>query len=156
MFAYAYPTIELPCSATNHGKGRHSRAEIVGVAAVAKHVPFKLVAPPKLVGLPRQSASLLDWAGHPAALITYGENLGGIAVIEQAAGSAGSQSLHQSAGPGGDTSALVLPTVRIGTVSGQELDTQIGTIVRFTRRGVTYTVIGSVMPYAADAAARAL
>jgi len=39
---------------------------------------------------------------------------------------------------------------------GQELATALGTMVRFTRGGVQYTVIGSVPPNAAEAAARAL
>ena len=97
--------------------------------------------------------TLLDSSGHPAALITYGQNLGGIAVIEQAA-DAGSKPTPSTRS--GESTGLALPTVKIGGVTGQELDTQLGTIVRFTRGGVTYTVIGSVMPYAADAAARAL
>jgi hypothetical protein len=49
-----------------------------------------------------------------------------------------------------------LPTVSINGATGQELDTALGTMVRFTRRGVAYTVVGSVPPAAADAAARAL
>jgi outer membrane lipoprotein-sorting protein len=138
------------------GKGRHAHTTVSGVAAVAKHLSFHLVAPSKLVGLPRQSATLLDWGGHPAALLTYGQGLGGIAVIEQVASGSGSQSLHLRTGSGENATGLALPGVRIGAASGQELDTALGTIVRFTRGGVTYTVIGSVVPYAADAAARAL
>ena len=133
-----------------HGK-RH-QAQVNGAAAVAKHVPFKLVAPGTLVGLPRRSATLLDWSGHPAALLAYGQNLGGIAVIEQTA--AGTSTTM--AKPRGDRPGLTLPTVSIGGVSGQELDTALGTMVRFTRGGVTYTVIGSVPPAAAEAAARSL
>jgi len=51
---------------------------------------------------------------------------------------------------------LSLPTVSINGATGQELDTALGTMVRFTRAGVTYTVIGSVPPPAAEAAARGL
>ncbi len=58
-------------------------AEVTGPAAVQSHLPFTLAAPTTLVGLPRQSVQLLDWDGHPAALVTYGQGLGGIAVIEQ-------------------------------------------------------------------------
>jgi hypothetical protein len=46
--------------------------------------------------------------------------------------------------------------VSINGVSGQEIDTALGTVVRFSRAGVEYTVIGSVSPRLADAAARAL
>jgi len=37
--------------------------------------------------------------------------------------------------------------------TAQELDTALGSVVRFTRSGVTYTVIGSVTPSVADTAA---
>ena len=57
---------------------------------------------------------------------------------------------------GGDHRSLSLPTVSINGITGQELDTALGTMVRFSRDGVTYTVIGSVPPVAADQAARAL
>ena len=58
---------------------------------------------------------------------------------------------------GGDRRGrLNLPTVSINGVSGQELDTALGTMVRFTRGGVTYTVLGSVVPARAKAAARGL
>jgi hypothetical protein len=117
-------------------------------------LPFTLVAPKKLVGLPRQSATLLDWGGHPAALLSYGKSLGGIAVIEQAASS--TQSLSLNGGSGGERRGISLPTVSIGGATAQELDTALGTMVRFTRGNVTYTVVGSVTPFAADAAARAL
>jgi outer membrane lipoprotein-sorting protein len=127
-------------------------ADVTGVAAVARHVPFQLRAPAKLVGLPLQSATLLDWSGTPAALITYGQNLGGIAVIEQSAKSASGQ-LQSS---GGHHRGLSLPTVSINGATGQELDTALGTVVRFTQSSVAYTVLGSVPPAAADAAARAL
>ncbi|HEY8763645.1 MAG TPA: hypothetical protein VIM18_05635 [Solirubrobacteraceae bacterium] len=130
----------------------HKHADVHGAAAVAKHVPFTLVAPSKLVGLPRRSVTLLDWAGHPAALVTYGENLGGIAVIEQKGGA-------QTAAPkttGEHHHGLSLPTVSINGATGTELDTALGTMVRFTRGGVAYTIVGSVPAAAADAAARAL
>jgi outer membrane lipoprotein-sorting protein len=136
--------------ARNHRK-RH--AEVNGTAAVARHLRFKLRAPSKLVGLPRRSVSLLDWGGSPAALVAYGQNLGGVAVIEQTAGSA--KSAARSTG-GERHAGLSLPTVSINGITGQELDTALGTMVRFTRGGVMYTVVGSVPAIAADAAARAL
>jgi outer membrane lipoprotein-sorting protein len=131
---------------------RASHRAIRGVAAVAKRVPFALTAPKTLVGLPRRGVTLLDWGGHPAALIGYGENLGGMVVIEQPADSGGSA----SASSPGDHSGLSLPTVSINGATGEELDTALGTMVRFTRGGVSYTVIGSVPPAAADLAARGL
>ncbi len=145
--------VSLPAGtgAAAHARGRGRHQEVTGAAAVAKRLPFTLVAPDKLVGLPRRSVSLMDWSGSPGALITYGQNLGGIAVIEQPAqgGAAGAQ--H-----GGDGSGLSLPSVSINGATGQELDTALGSVVRFTRAGVSYTVLGSVPAAAADAAARAL
>lgn len=133
---------------------KHSQA-ITGVSAVAAKLPFKLNAPSQLVGLPRRSVTVLSWGHEPAALITYGQNLGGIAVIEQLplAKSAGT-STNTEARDGG--SGLNLPTVSINGATGQELDTALGTMVRFTRAGVAYTVVGSVPAAAADAAARGL
>jgi hypothetical protein len=127
-------------------------ARVSGVAAVAGHVPFTLAAPAALAGLPREGVTLLDWGGKPAALTTYGKGLGGIAVIEQSASS-------QAAAPstsGSDHGGLNLPTVSINGATGQELATPLGTVVRFTQGGVAYTVLGSVAPYAAETASRAL
>jgi hypothetical protein len=131
---------------------KHGRAhrDVTGAAAVAKKVPFALTAPKTLVGLPRRSVSMIDMNGTAAALVTYGQNLGGIAVIEQAAQpGAASQA-------GGDKRGLSLPGVTINGATGHELDTALGTVVQFTRGGVDYTVLGSVPAAAADAAARAL
>ncbi|HXD65545.1 MAG TPA: hypothetical protein VNV17_13065 [Solirubrobacteraceae bacterium] len=127
-------------------------AQVRGVAAVARRVPFTLSAPKALAGLPREDASLLDWGGKPAALVTYGQGLGGIAVIEQS----GASSSAASSGAGSGSSSLNLPSVSINGATGQELATPLGTVVRFTHGGVGYTVLGSVAPYAAETAARAL
>jgi outer membrane lipoprotein-sorting protein len=133
--------------------GKHA-ASVTGAAAVAAKVHFALVSPTKLVGLPRHTVRLLDWGGSPAALVSYGQNLGGIVVIEQAA--SGAKAPSSSSSRSGHDSALSLPTVSIHGVTGQELDTALGTMIRFTRAGVSYTVLGSVPPVAAEAAARGL
>jgi outer membrane lipoprotein-sorting protein len=123
--------------------------------AIAAKLAFKLDAPATLSGLPRQSVSLVDFgARSKGALVTYGQNLGGILVLEQPASSGGT-SLNLTAG-GDHHHGLSLPTVSLGGVTGSELDTALGTMVRFTRGNVSYTVLGSVPPAAADAAARAL
>ena len=98
------------------------------------------------------TVTLLDWGGHPAALVSYGQNLGGVAVIEQPAASAARARLERASSGGREHHGLSLPTVSINGVTGQELDTALGTVVRFTRGGVTYTVVGSVPAAAADAA----
>jgi hypothetical protein len=132
-----------------HAQAKH--AHVSGVAAVARHVSFTLAAPKALAGLPRADVSLLDWGGKPAALVTYGQGLGAIAVIEQ---SASGQAAPSAASSG--RGALNLPSVSINGATGQELATPLGTVVRFTRSGVAYTLLGSVTPYAAETAARAL
>ena len=148
------PTATAAGTLGKKGNRRGQHAQVTGVKAVASRLPFALVAPGKLVGLPRQSVSLLEMGGHAGALVTYGQNLGGIAVIEQP--STGTRSINLSTGSGDQARGVSLPSVSIRGATGQELDTALGTLVRFTRGGVTYTVVGSVTPYAADAAARAL
>jgi hypothetical protein len=134
----------------------HAASKVHGIAAVDAAVPFKLSAPAKLAGLPRQDAQLLDWGGHPAALVTYGQNLGGIAVIER---QPDPNKAKQSQAPKGRTDGegqTRLPTLSINGATGTELATALGTVVQFDRGGVSYVVIGSVPPQAAEAAARGL
>jgi outer membrane lipoprotein-sorting protein len=131
-----------PAEAGRHHGGRRA---VTGMGAVAGALPFKLSAPAKLVGLPRHEIRLIDWDGSPAALVTYGRNLGGIAVVERKA---------EGATPA--RGELRLPKVSINGATGEELGTALGTLVRFERGGVAYTVLGSVPPAAAEAAARGL
>jgi outer membrane lipoprotein-sorting protein len=137
------------------GKEKAGKAHVQATtpAQVQAKLPFTLAAPDNVVGLNRQSVSALNWSGSPAALVTYGEGLGGIAVIEQ---TASGQSSSQSSGGG---SGLSLPTVTINSaknISGQELSTPLGTVLTFSTGGVDYTVLGSVPAVAANAAAKAL
>jgi hypothetical protein len=130
---------------------RHGKRAITGLNAVASHVSFPLAAPSALAGLTRTSVSLI---GHGSALIVYGQGLGGIYVIEQPASSASS-----SAGPGSappDQPGLHLPSVTINGSPAMELATPLGTILRFTRAGVSYMVAGSVTKAMAEQAARSL
>ncbi|MEA2281771.1 MAG: hypothetical protein QOK21_2378, partial [Solirubrobacteraceae bacterium] len=88
----------------------------------------------------------------PGALVTYGQGLGGIAVLESP-----SKAQPQTQKQGGrDGGGLSLPKISINGASGEELDTALGTVVRFDRAGVGYVVAGSVPPTAAEAAARGL
>ena len=131
------------------GTAQKDQQPVTGLDAVQAKVPFKVVAPDQLVGLKRQGVRLIDHGGTPGALVTYGQGLGGIAVIQTAAepGKSGAAGL-----PGGQS----LPKISINGASGEELDTALGTVLRFERDGVTYTILGSVPPAAAEAAARAL
>ena len=132
--------------------GPDQHATATGLRAVQAKVPFTITAPATLVGLPRQDVRLVDLDGSPGALVTYGRGLGGIAVLQSAA-----QAQPQTPkAPRDGGAGLSLPAISINGVSGQELDTALGTVVRFERGGVAYTVAGSVPPTAAEAAARGL
>lgn len=143
--------VTVQTTTPNKSTASKKHPDVTGAAAVQKHLSFKLDAPAKLVGLPRQSVELLDWGGTPAALVAYGQGLGGLAVIEQPPSSS------KAAPPAnGDRRGLSLPTVSIHGTSAQELATAIGTVLRFNHGGVAYTVLGSVQPFAAEQAARKL
>ncbi|MFZ0387649.1 MAG: hypothetical protein WAL22_18440 [Solirubrobacteraceae bacterium] len=135
-------------AATGADAARVHGRSVTGARAVSAAVPFKLAAPASLVGLPRQRVTLLTMGSQRAAMVGYGENLGGMVVIERRADSHSSP----SAGLGG----LSLPTVSINGAKGQELSTPLGTVLTFTRGGVSFTVLGSVPATAAELAARAL
>lgn len=140
-----------------NAKAKQAHTDITGAAAVQAHLPFKLNAPAALDGMSQQSVELLDWGGTPAALATYGQGLGGIAVIERQQSSStspsGSQSQSQT---GGDHPGLSLPSTSINGTSAQELQTALGTVMHFSKNGVDYTVLGSVPLEAAEAAASTL
>jgi hypothetical protein len=141
-------TVDLDPGARPDGAGS-GRPEVTGAAAVKRKLAFTLVAPKALVGLPRQGVRLVDLEGRPGALVTYGKGLGGIAVLQSPAGA------QSGGGPLGD-GGPALPKISVNGISGEELDTALGTFVRFRRAGVDFTVLGSVPPAAAEAAARAL
>jgi hypothetical protein len=127
---------------------RHATPSVLdGISAVAAALPFKLDAPDRLAGLPRTSVKLLDWGGQKAALVTYGQRLGAILVVERQASATAGKSTGRVAS---------LPAVQINGVSGKELETALGTAVWFSRGGIDYIVAGSVPRAAAEAAARGL
>ncbi len=126
-------------------KANAHHPQITGVTAVAHALPFKLSAPASVVGLPRHSVRLVDWSGSRAAMAVYGRGLGALVVLEQPATPTAKHSPLGS-----------LPGVSIDGASGHELDTALGTMIQFDRAGVRYTVIGSLPPAAAEAAARAI
>jgi outer membrane lipoprotein-sorting protein len=129
------------------GEGPHSSSKsVTGAGAVQRAVPFQLAAPQQLSGRSLSQVKLLGSGNHASALVTYGQGLDGLAVIEQKADG-------QAPSSGGDRQ---LPSVTINGSTGQELPTALGTVVRFTRGGVQYTVLGSQPPDVVIAAARAL
>jgi hypothetical protein len=110
----------------------HSAAKQVKAAnglAAARKVGFPLVVPAKLAGMTRQLVKSNKDAG---VLIVYGHGLGSIVVIERKAGGAGAGQVPS------------LPTkVSVNGTKGGELETTLGTVVTFTRGGVSFTVLGS-------------
>jgi outer membrane lipoprotein-sorting protein len=131
-------------------KGPHGSTKATGTEAVSAAVDFPLAAPQSLAGLPQSEVQAIEVDGHTAALVTYGKGLGGIAVIESKSGPEAAAT-HE-----GGSEELSLPKVVIGDVKGEELDTALGSALRFSREGVDYILIGSVPPAAVEAAARGL
>jgi outer membrane lipoprotein-sorting protein len=118
-----------------------------GVDAVQRRLGFELAAPDELAGLPRKAVRLVQVNGSPGALSVYGEGMGAILVFQHDAPA-------KQAEGGGD--GLELPEINIDGATGTELATPLGTIVSFSRDGVSYVVAGSVPPVAAENAARGL
>jgi hypothetical protein len=136
-------TLPTAGSTKDHG-AKHS--QISGAAAVAKALPFRLSAPGSLVGLPRKAVRLIETGDTRTAVVLYGQGLGTLAVFEQPADT--SSSAHDP--------LAGLPTISINGAHGHELATALGTVIRVTSGGVTYTLVGSVPAVAAEAAARAV
>lgn len=143
----AAKVVDLSAAGMKGPDGKLTQA--VGAEAVDAAVDFPLAAPRSLAGLPQSEVRAIEFDGHAAALVTYGKGLGGIAVIE-------SKSSPEGATPMGGEGELGLPKIAIGDVKGEELDTALGSVLRFSREGVDYIVLGSVPPAAVEAAARSL
>jgi outer membrane lipoprotein-sorting protein len=107
------------------------------------------------VTLPSRSADRHSGRAHAhhGKVSTQGEGLDGITVIRQPAQGAAKPA---SSSGGKDHGGVSLPTVSINGVTGQELQTPLGTLVRFTRGGTTYIVFGSQPAAKVLAAARGL
>ncbi|HSD25352.1 MAG TPA: hypothetical protein VLB79_13610 [Solirubrobacterales bacterium] len=130
--------------------GKAERAAVTGLDQVQKSVSFRLAAPDSLAGRSRTEVRLIHSGGQPAALVTYGKGLDGIAVVEQPADT------EPASSSSGEQGRVSLPTVSINGVQGEELQTPLGTLINFQRGGVGYTVIGSVSSATAQAAAQGL
>jgi outer membrane lipoprotein-sorting protein len=140
--------VDLTAPLRQSDKGHGAQTSVSGPSAVQKELPFPLTDPATLDGLPQQEVRLASVNSSKAALVTYGKGLGGIAVLEQRVTPSGGK----SAGSG----PVSLPSVSIDGTTGHELATALGTVLSFDRAGVSYTVIGSIPPAAAEAAARGL
>jgi outer membrane lipoprotein-sorting protein len=121
---------------------------VSGVKAVGGRLDFPLAAPDTLAGLRRTSVRLVRAGDTSGALSLYGQGMGAIAVFQHAAPS--------GSGGGGASTGFKLPEINIDGATGTELATPLGTVVTFSRGGVSYTVAGLVPPVAAENAARGL
>ena len=141
-------TVDVSPRAAHRSNGR-----VLGRAAVAQALPFKLAAPSTLGGRRLTQVELVGRHGGAGALATYGRGLNGIAVLQRKA-----ESAKATPEPRGDHHGrtLSLPRVNVGGVSAEELATPLGTVIRFERGGVSYVVVGSVPKSTAEAAARGL
>jgi outer membrane lipoprotein-sorting protein len=140
-----------------HARGGASDRTIThehGLAAVQAAVPFTLDAPATLAGTARNEVRGAQVNGDAAALITYGEGLGGIAVIESATKQGGASAKQPAEAAGGFLGEL--PKVALPGASASELPTPLGTLLSFQRAGVEYTLAGSVTPNALQDAAKGL
>ena len=145
--------VQLSSTSARNSSSKRTRGA-AGVAAVQRALPFKLDAPTRLAGMGRSEVKLVHMGSRPAALLTYGQGLGGIAVLE--AVSTGHSAPGSSAQGSGEGQGLTPPSVSVNGTTGQELDTALGSVIGFTRNHVAYTVLGSVTPAVARAAARGL
>jgi outer membrane lipoprotein-sorting protein len=149
---------------TTHGSGQGTtagahhgafKAGAQDLATVRAALPFALDAPPSLDNLAQSSVRQLTVNGQPAALLTYGEQLGTVVVLERAAG-ANTQAPGAGSGGGDNGGRLSLPTTSINGANASVLPTAIGTLISFERNGISYTIAGSVPRGVAEAVARGL
>ena len=139
--------LSLPEEAEGEGG---STGPVIGLEAVQAKTSFAVSAPPSLAGMARDRVRLVSSGEDAGALVTYGEGLGGIVVLELPAGDSRS-------GESGERGGLQLPSVSIeGASEAKELETPLGTLIRFRRGGVEYTVVGSVTSSVAREAAQGL
>jgi outer membrane lipoprotein-sorting protein len=139
------------------GSAANGGEPVTGPTAVAAALPFTLAAPSEVDGIARSQVVLVHLGDKPAAVITYGQGLGAIRVIEsQAESSSPAGQPGTGAGEPGESALANLPHVSINGSSATELPTALGTILSFQRHGVSYVVAGSITPATARAAAKGL
>jgi hypothetical protein len=134
--------VHMPTRSEQKSQTAHT-ASVTGAAAVARAVGFRLAAPATLAGMTQREVRSVDLGKRPAALVTYGRGLGAIFVLEQRATARQSQ-------------LGSLPSASIGGIHGRELETTLGSLVQFSRGGITYTVVGSQAAARIMTAAQAL
>lgn len=143
-------TIEPSRHGSSDGTHEKPSFETTGLEAVQAAVPFELEAPSSLAGMTRDEVRLIAVDHHRAALVTYGEGLGGIAVIETPAN-------KQEAKTGASSSdGISLPTRTIDGATATVLPTELGSVLTYNAGGVQHILLGSVTASTIEAAARGL
>ncbi len=123
-----------------------SRCPCASAARRRSGRPSTARRPAQLGGLPLQSCREASRADElPGRLLVYGHSFGSVVVLEQPGGG----------DPGGGLWGL-LPSVSVSGADGRELVTPLGTVIRFARGGITYTVVGSLPRPVVEAVARGL
>jgi len=118
--------LQLPSKHQVQGAAKHVHS-VSGAGAVARAVQFHLAAPATLADRPRAEVRSLG----DGALIVYGKGLDSLLVYEKRAG--------------GHAAAATLPVmspVSVNGAPGHELETTLGSVLQFSKGGVTYTVAG--------------
>jgi outer membrane lipoprotein-sorting protein len=121
--------VHMP-SRHEHAMQQAHVAPAVGAAAASRAVGFTVAAPKTLAGFPQHQVRAISIGSHRAALATYGRGLGTIFLLEQR--TSGSKSALSS-----------LPSVSVAGIRAHELDTTLGSVIQWSRGGVTYTIAGS-------------
>ncbi len=139
-------TVDLGSAAKDAAHSNGTDKPVNGLAAAQAAAGFPVVAPDKLVGLPRQDVRVVGSADSKTVLVVYGRGLGAIVVVERKA--------DPTTQHGGALSSL--PRISVDGLTGHELATQLGTIIQWQRDGVAYVLAGSLPPAAAETAAHDL
>jgi hypothetical protein len=126
----------VPAATGDHG------GSVEGLAAVQQAAGFPVAAPDTLGGIEREAVRLV---GGDTVIVLYGHGPGSVVVVERKADRPSSQGLSGA-----------LPEVRLGSSTGHELATQLGTALTWQAGGIDYVLAGSVAPAAAEQAARSL
>ena len=142
---------EAAAKAAKTGKTPAKKA-VTGLRAVQAKLPFRISAPKVIAGRKLEVVALMGKGDEAAALLTYGNGLGAVAVVQSVA----KPEPKESGSGWDDSSGIALPTVDVRGVEAMKLQTALGSIVTFTRKGVSFTVMASLPGDRVVAAARQL
>lgn len=135
------PALALQATAVSYGPVASS---VFQIAPPAGAQVVKLAFPASA------TASVPDTAGNGSSVSVVGSGPGAVIVARHATDTAAGSA------PGGVLGSLPLETVTIDGATGQQLPTSLGTVLAFTRSGVSYLLAGSVSASTIDSIARGL